>query len=102
MFLTWYKFIRKMIIYLAGWAIALDNLWHNEALGRKLKELNHYSECNIQSLYQLSPSKQLIHYLLNNIRLPVPCLEKFLRISAEHIPALNLSEDEINSCISER
>jgi len=96
------RFTESEIIDIIGWAIALDNLWHNEAIGWKIKGLNHYSECNVQSLCQLSPSKQLVHHLLNNIRLSVPCLEKFLRISAEHIPALNLSEDEINSCINER
>ena len=90
---------------------------------RKLKDLNHFSLYCIQpnsnnpqydvnkkiqkqkrskkdsqlSLNLPSPSKRMVDYLLNNIRLSASSLEKFLRISAEHIPALNLTEEYITS-----
>ena len=111
-----------------GWAIALDNIWENEALGWKFKELNYNSESCSQTnlndpdndgnkkilkqkhfqkdnqllVNQLNPSKRMIHYLLNNIRLSASCLEKFLTISAEHIPSLNLTEDYITLYVNQR
>ena len=106
-------------LILAGWAITLDNLWDNEALRWKLKELNHMSEHQVErdfnnsihytemqkerhfykefkeSIKLIKPSKRMLNNLLNNIRISVKCLEKFLRISAEHIPTLDLSEEHI-------
>ena len=108
-----------IFLIFAGWAITLDNLWDNEAVAWKLKELNHLSEHQMErnlnnSIYNteiqktrhfskefkesikfINPSKRMLNNLLNNIRISVKCLEKFLRISAEHIPTLDLSEEHI-------
>lgn len=113
------NFTEQEIIDMIGWAITLDNLWDNEAVAWKLKELNHLSEHQMErnlnnSIYNteiqktrhfskefkesiklINPSKRMLNNLLNNIRISVKCLEKFLRISAEHIPTLDLSEEHI-------
>merc|ERR1712223_664694 len=59
-----------------------------------MRERHFYKEFK-ESIKLINPSKRMLNNLLNNIRISVKCLEKFLRISAEHIPTLDLSEEHI-------
>ena len=48
------------------------------------------------------PSKRVIKQLLNNLRLPYSSLEKILKLAAEHIPTLNLTDSYVTILLQQR
>ena len=112
-----------------GWAIAIDSIWdntstsfiskdiedmslhkhpHNEDIIENLllKESNthneHISESKKTKKKRAKPSRRMINYLVNNVRLSCATLEIFLKLAAEHITTLNITAIDVKMCLDQR
>lgn len=122
------NFTEQEMVDMIGWVVALDNIWDNESMGWKLKELQYgarnkaeiewieksdsdiiHTKVNTKYIAENpnqsdnnKPSKRVIKQLLNNLRLQHSSLDKLLKLAAEHIPALNLTDSYITILLQQR
>ena len=111
-----------------GWAIAIDSIWdntstsfiskdiedislhkhpHNEDIIENLLEESsihngHISESKKTKKKRAKPSRRMINYLVNNVRLSCATLETFLKLAAEHITTLNITAIDVKMCLDQR
>ena len=125
-----HSFTDQEIVDMTGWAIALDNILRHSSIEANLKELIQCSTQpathetvnvtlgNIDDIFlkcdkrctsketrcekSYKPSTRMMQHLVNNIRLSNQCLGRFLKFSSEHIPSLNLTEVNIDTCLKQR
>ena len=122
---TW--LIYAIFIFIIGWAICIDNLWKHDSLGQKLNDIDCFStnakslknlehgswstcvrdKCNSEKELQftipsMQPSKRLLQHLLANVTLSSVTVDKFLKLASEQIRSLNLTDMDINICLSQR
>ena len=124
-----YQYIHIHLLEKLGWAIAIDSIWDNTSTSFISKDiedmsLHHYphNENVIENLLEESnthnvhiseskktkkkkrtkPSRRMINYLVNNVRLSFATLETFLKLAAEHITTLNITAIDVKMCLDQR
>ena len=118
------------ILEILGWAIAIDSIWDNTSTNFIFKDIEDISlhkhplsenitedvllgESNThnkriseskktKNKKRTKPSRRMINYLVNNVRLSYATLETFLKLAAEHITSLNVSSIDVKICLDQR
>ena len=113
-----------------GWAIAIDCIWDNTSTNFIFKDIEDISlhkhphsenitedvllgESNThnkriseskktKNKKRTKPSRRMINYLVNNVRLSCATLEIFLKLAAEHITTLNITAIDVKMCLDQR
>ena len=127
---TGFYYINIHVLEKLGWAIAIDSIWdntstsfiskdiedmslhkhpHNENIIENLllEESNTHNEHNSESKKtkqkkRAKPSRRMINYLVNNVRLSCATLQTFLKLAAEHITTLNITAIDVKMCLDQR
>ena len=118
------------ILEILGWAIAIDSIWDNTSTNFMFKDIDdislhkhRHSENIIENVLlgesnthnkriseskktknkkRTKPSRRMINYLVNNVRLSYATLETFLKLAAEHITSLNVTAIDVKMCLDQR
>merc|ERR1719479_97094 len=73
------------------------------SLGNQIHTINALVKVKRQRIKKRTkPSRRMINYLVNNVRLSYATLETFLKLAAEHITSLNVSSIDVKICLDQR
>ena len=124
------QYIHIHVLEKLGWAIAIDSIWDNTSTSFISKDIEDISlhkhphnenvienllleESNTHNVHiseskktkkkkRAKPSRRMINYLVNNVRLSFATLESFLKLAAEHITTLNITAIDVKMCLDQR
>ena len=113
-----------------GWAIAIDSIWDNTSTNfmfKDIEDISHHKHPHSENIIEnvllvesnthnkriseskktknkkrTKPSRRMINFLVNNVRLSYATLETFLKLAAEHITSLNVTSIDVKMCLDQR